>query len=64
MGVIVFATGIPNTKDIDQYRKAKLKMLTRDFRVYLTDEEKAHAETLKTEIAIDNFCITMIRTHY
>jgi len=59
-----FSAGVPTAKTLNAYRKAKLKMLKKDFRIYLTDEELAHAEELKTEIAIDNFCITMIRTHY
>lgn len=56
--------GVPMTKNIDAYRKAKLKILKRDFLIPLTDEQKAHAQELKTEIAIDNFCLMMVMNHY
>ena len=56
--------GIPKTTNINSYRKAKLKMLNRDFRITLTDEELAHVNTLKSEIAIDNFCISVINRHW
>lgn len=38
------------------YVKEKIKMLKRDFRIRLTDAEVAHIHSLKTEIAVDNFC--------
>lgn len=45
------------------YRKFKLKILERDFRVYITDEEKQHAETLTTESQINQFCLSMINKY-
>lgn len=42
------------------YRKMKLKML-KEFYIKLTDEQLAHMNELTTEIAIDNFCISLIR---
>jgi hypothetical protein len=38
----------------------KLKML-KEFYIHLTPEQLAHMNELKTEIAIDNFCISLIR---
>ena len=46
------------------YRKMKLRMLTDDFCIRLTEEEIAHANELKNEIQIDQFCISMIMNNY
>lgn len=53
---------IHNTRkqSLKSYRKMKLKML-KEFYIQLTDEQLAHMNELKTEIAIDNFCISLIR---
>ena len=61
MGPATFATGVPTKGDINTYRKAKLKILKRDFYIKLTPEELAHANSLKTEIEIDNFFISAIK---
>lgn len=42
------------------YRKMKLKML-KEFHILLSDAQLAHMNELKTEIQIDNFCISMIK---
>ena len=47
---------------IKTYRKMKKRML-KDFGVYISDEETAHMDSLTKEIAIDNFCISMIRKY-
>lgn len=52
------------TMSLKQYRKYKLKILKRDFMVELTEEEKAHAETLKTEAAIDQFCMGILNKRW
>ena len=49
---------------IKEYRKMKLKILQRDFRVKLTDEEIAHAETLTTETQIDQFCLGILNQRW
>ena len=49
--------------NIKAYRKMKLKMLSRDFYITLTQKEFDHMNELNTEIAIDNFCITAINNH-
>ena len=49
--------------NIKAYRKMKLKMLSRDFYITLTQKELDHMNELNTEIAIDNFCITAINNH-
>lgn len=53
---------IHNTRkqSLKSYRKMKLKML-KEFFIELTDEQISHMNELKTEIAIDNFCISLIR---
>ena len=47
---------------IKQYRKRKLQMLD-EFEIELSDTEMQHLNELETEIAIDNFCISMIRKY-
>ena len=47
--------------DIKTYRKMKIKMLQEDFYINLTDEEKKRLNALKTEIAIDQYCRTLIK---
>ena len=47
-------------KDLKSYIKGKIKMLERDFRIYPTKEELAHFQELKTEIAVDNYALTLI----
>lgn len=64
MGPAQFAIGLPVTSNLESYRKAKLKILKRDFHIYLTPEELEHARNLKTEIEIDNFFISAINRHW
>lgn len=64
MGQIPFVTGVPDTNNIDVYREAKLKILEEDFHIYITDEERKHANNLKKETEIDNFFITAIRNQH
>lgn len=49
----------PRNMSFKNYKKMKLGMLD-DFCVQLTSEEKTHFNSLKTEIAVDNFCISAI----
>lgn len=55
---------IHNTKkmSIKMYRKLKLRML-KDFAIKLSEEEMKYAQSLDTEIKIDNFCISMMRKY-
>ena len=48
---------------IDDYREMKRELLD-DFKIKLTAEEIAHMNGLKTEIAIDNFCISALNRHW
>jgi len=47
--------------DIKTYRTMKIQMLHKDFCINLSEEEKQHINSLKTEIAIDQFCRTLIK---
>ena len=49
----------PRNMSIKSYKKMKLDMLD-DFCVNLTSEEKAHFDSLTTEVSIDNFCLSAI----
>ena len=55
---------VPRKMSLKQYRKMKLKMLKNDFCVDLTDEEVAHAHTLKTEAALDQFCMGILNNRW
>jgi hypothetical protein len=57
-------TGAPKTTNINSYRKAKLKIMKRDFCIDPTEEELAHADTLTTEVAIDQFCLGVINNRW
>lgn len=59
-----FNVGVPMAKTLKGYRKARIKMLEEDFHIYLTGEEKAHMDELKTEVAIDNFYRDKIENTY
>lgn len=56
--------GAPCASTIEGYCKSKLLMLKRDFHIKLTPEETAHAKELKSEIAIDQFCLSAIARHW
>lgn len=49
---------------IKAYRKAKIRMLEKEFIIPLKQEEKEHFETLQNEIAIDNYARTLISRHW
>ena len=55
---------VPRKMSLKQYRKMKLRMLQRDFCLPLTDEDRDHAQTLTTETAIDQFCVTMLNKYW
>lgn len=57
-------THCPVFKTPEQYVKAKLKILDRDFYIKPTEEEIAHLNTLKTQIAIDNAVLSIINHHW
>lgn len=53
-----------HTMSFKQYKKMKLKALKNDFCVTLTEEELKHADTLKTEAAVDQFCIGILNKRW
>lgn len=64
MSIAPSLPGAVKANSIDDYRKGKLKMLKRDFRITLTEEEIAHANTLTTEIKIDQFCLSVLEKRW
>lgn len=54
----------PQFNNPEQYLKAKLKILSRDFRIEPTKEELEHLKTLKTEISIDNAILSIINRRW
>lgn len=61
-------TPVGNTTErkmsIKTYRKAKIKMLEKDFKIPLTADEKAHFNTLETEAAIDRYARTILHSRW
>ena len=49
---------------LSEYRKAKLGLLRKDFKIDVTAEEEAHVNALESEIAIDRYCRTIISNHW
>lgn len=47
-----------------QYLQAKLKILSRDFKVTPTATELEHLRTLTTQISIDNAILSVINHHW
>ena len=47
-------------KTLKAYVKEKIKILERDFCIRLTPEDIRHFNELKTEIAVDNFALSLI----
>lgn len=54
----------PKPVSLATYRKRKLKILSRDFCIHITDEEKEHANTLTTKTQVDQFCIDMMDKYW
>ena len=54
----------PQWKTPEKYVEAKLKILRRDFKIKPTESEIAHLNTLKTQVAIDNACLSIINHHW
>jgi hypothetical protein len=52
------------TIGIDTYRKLKLEMLRKEFKIGVTCAEEEHLNTLLSEIAIDNYCRKIISNHW
>ena len=42
--------------DLETYIKDKIEMLKIEFKIRLTESEIQHMKSLKTEIAVDNYC--------
>lgn len=47
-----------------QYKKAKLKILQRDFCIALTQEELNHFAELTTEVQVDQFCLGILNNRW
>lgn len=55
---------MPRKMSFKAYKNMKIRMLQNDFRIKLTPEELNHADTLKTETQIDQFCIGIINNRW
>ena len=54
----------PAKTPLETYKKNKLKILKRDFRITLTDEELERIKSLKTEVQIDQFCLGILNKYW
>lgn len=54
----------PKFTSPEKYIAAKLKILSRDFRIEPTDEELTELNNRTTEIGIDNYCLKIIANHW
>lgn len=54
----------PVFKNPEQYLKAKLKILSRDFHIEPTETELEHLHTLTTQVSIDNAILSVIAHHW
>ncbi len=58
------AAGFTRQMTFKTYKKMKLRMLTKDFCLPLTETELAYAKTLTTEMQVDQFCVTMLNKYW
>lgn len=49
---------------ISRYRKAKIKMLEKEFLIPLKADEKDHINSLQTEAAIDRYVRTILQSRW
>jgi hypothetical protein len=49
---------------LSTYRKEKLRMLQKDFCIKLTPQEIDYANSLTTEIQLDQFCLSVINQRW
>ena len=54
----------PIFKTPEQYVKAKLRILKRDFYIEATQEEITHLKTLTTQTSIDNAILSIINRRW
>lgn len=45
---------------LGSYKKAKIRILKKEFRIQLTEEQEEHINSLKSEIAIDNYARSLL----
>lgn len=47
---------------MEEYIKAKIRLLQQEFKMHLTFEELAYMRSLKTEIQVDQYARTLFKT--
>lgn len=55
---------LPCGTTLEKFCEAKLQILSRDFKINLTEEEIAYAHTLKTEVQVEQFCLGIINDRW
>lgn len=56
--------GFQRQMSFKSYKKMKHRMLTKDFCLPLTQDELAQFQSFKTEMQVDQFCITMLNKYW
>ena len=64
MGPNVSIYDVPQNASLERYREAKLEILRRDFKITLEEDEIKRANTLTTEIQVDQFCLGVINDRW
>lgn len=53
----------PEEKEFLNYKREKIRMLTKDFKLPLKDNEIQHLRELQTEIQVDNYARDLINKY-
>ena len=49
---------------LSEHKKAKLRLLRKDFQIDVTNEEEAYLNELESEIAVDRYARKIINNHW
>ena len=60
----IHAAGLQRKVPFKKYKKARLRMLQKEFCIKLEPEELAHYETLDTETKVDQFYVAMLNKYW
>lgn len=54
----------PKKSSLDTYKKDKIRFLSKEFNIELDLDQIVHMQSLRSEIAVDNFAKTLILRKY
>lgn len=57
--------GYPSkSMSLKSYKKMKIKMLTKEFKIPMTEAERNHMNELRDEYAVDRFCNSIFDKYF